>query len=55
MESEFHLFFFISAYRVLFLSNIEDIARDAGSIDIDEESLCCKSNSMIVQLKFMFC
>lgn len=38
----------------LFCSNIEDIARDAGSVDVDEESLLCKSIATFVPLKPMF-
>jgi len=37
-----------------FCSNIEDTARDAGSVDVDEESLYCKSTAKIFQFKFIF-
>jgi len=40
IESEFHLFVFLLCPLVF--SNIEDIAREAGSVDVDEESLYCK-------------
>ena len=36
-----------------FCSNIEDTARDAGSVDVDEESLYCKSTAKIsVEIHF---
>jgi hypothetical protein len=44
-------FSYLSSSASLFYSNIEDTARDAGSVDVDEESLYCMSITTILQLK----